>query len=107
MHEAHVSLVDFAHTPRSFCRMTWQLSSHVLALQSQHWLPYNDKSWLRVASVKRVEAVILTSRLRLRLDDCDDGLWEDDIPGGRNDSVGGSICGCDEVDITRGCTVAM
>jgi hypothetical protein len=86
--------------------MTWQLSSRVLALQSQHLLPYNDKNWLRVASVKRVEAVTLTSRLHLRPDDCDDGLWEDNVPGGRNDSGGGRICGCDEVDITRCCAVA-
>lgn len=62
--------------------MTWQLSSRVLALQSQHLLPYNNKSWVRDASVKRVDAVTLTSRLRLRADDCDDGLWEDDGAGG-------------------------
>jgi hypothetical protein len=87
--------------------MTWQLSILVLALQSQHSLPYNDNSWFRVASVKRVEAVTLTSRLRLRPDDCDDGLWEDDGAGGRNDSGGGSMDGRDDVDITSRSAVAM
>jgi len=106
MHEAYISLVDSVHTPRSFCPMTWQLSSRVLALQSQHSLPYNDKSWVRDASVKRVDAVTLTSRLRLRPDDCDDGLWEDDVAGGWNDSGGGSMDGCDDVDITSCCAIA-
>ncbi len=106
MHEAHASSIDSAHTLRPFCPMTCQLSRRVLALQSQYWLPYNDRSWFPVASVKRVEAVILTSRLRMRLDDCDDELWEDDVAGGRNDSGGGSIGGCHDVDITPCCTVA-
>jgi len=74
MHGAHIPRKIFVHTPRSFCPMTWQLSSRVLALQSQHSLPYNDKSWFRIVSVKRIDAVPLTSRLRLRPDDCDDGL---------------------------------
>jgi len=86
--------------------MTWQLSTLVLALQSQHSLPYNDSSWFRVASVKRVEAETLTSRLRLRPDDWDDGLWEDEVAGGRNDSGGGSIDGRDDVDMTPRSAVA-
>ena len=48
----------------------------------------------------------LTSRLRLRLDDYNDGLWEDDVAGGRTDLGGGSTGGCDDVDITPCCAVA-
>jgi hypothetical protein len=105
MHKAHASLVDFAHTSLSFCPMTWQLSTRVLALQSQRSLPCSDKSWFCVDSAKRVEAVTLTSRLRLRPDDRDDGLCEDDVAGRRNDSGGGSTGGCD-VDISPCCAVA-
>lgn len=43
----------------------------------------------------------LASRLRLVPDECDDGLREDGVPGGGNDSGGGITCGCDEFDIVR------